>query len=151
MGIVIDTNVLVSALLWHGAPHALLKKARMHKIKLVPSTILIDKFSDVTHRLKFANRLNRANRTPVQILRELQQLADVIVALPLPQPVCCDPDDDAVLTCALAAQVDCVVSGDADLLTMKSFMGMPIISPADAAANARRNGLVILSRKNMHR
>jgi predicted nucleic acid-binding protein len=53
---------------------------------------------------------------------------------PLPMPVCRDPDDDQVLALALAAKVDLVISGDDDLLSMKSFEGIPILTPAEAVA-----------------
>lgn len=43
-----------------------------------------------------------------------------------------DPDDDQVLACALAAQADLIVSGDADLLDLKSFQGIPILTAARA-------------------
>lgn len=61
-----------------------------------------------------------------------QALVEMVVAPPLPQPVCRDPDDDAVLACALAAQADLIVSGDADLLVLKQFQNIRIITPAEA-------------------
>jgi predicted nucleic acid-binding protein len=45
-----------------------------------------------------------------------------------------DPDDDAVLGCALAARADLIVSGDKHLRDLKSFHRIPILSPADALA-----------------
>ncbi len=59
-------------------------------------------------------------------------MVEMVVAPPLPQPVCRDPDDDAVLACALAAQADLIVSGDADLLVLKQFQNIRIITPAEA-------------------
>jgi len=52
----------------------------------------------------------------------------------LPQPVCRDPDDDEVLALAIAAQADLIISGDNDLLVLQQFNGIPILSPAQAAA-----------------
>ncbi|MGH6884966.1 MAG: PIN domain-containing protein [Geminicoccales bacterium] len=42
-----------------------------------------------------------------------------------------DPPDDVVLATALAAQADLLVSGDAHLLDLKSYQGIPIVSPAE--------------------
>ena len=54
---------------------------------------------------------------------------------PLRQPVCRDPDDDEVLALAIAAQADLIIiSGDKDLLALQQFNGIPILSPAQAAA-----------------
>jgi len=62
----------------------------------------------------------------------LHQLAEVIEPLPLPQPVCRDADDDEVLATAIAGQVDFIVSGDDDLLSLKIHQDIPIVTPAEA-------------------
>jgi predicted nucleic acid-binding protein len=46
--------------------------------------------------------------------------------------VCRDPDDDHVLALALAAKAELIVSGDNDLLSMKSFENIAIVAPAEA-------------------
>jgi predicted nucleic acid-binding protein len=43
-----------------------------------------------------------------------------------------DPDDDQVLALAIAAKAELIVSGDNDLLSLKSFEGIPILAPAEA-------------------
>jgi predicted nucleic acid-binding protein len=53
---------------------------------------------------------------------------------PLPAPVSRDPDDDAVLACALAAQAGLIVSGGKDLLVLGHFRHIPIVSVAQALA-----------------
>jgi len=130
--IVIDTNVLLSALLWHGTPHTLFNQVRAGTVELVMSQALLEEFTGVITRQKFAAILQRTTRTPERILNELQALAEMVAAPPLPQPVCRDPDDDAVLACALAAQADLVVSGDADLLVLEQFQEIRIVTPAQA-------------------
>ena len=104
MRAVIDTNVLMAGLLWRGPSHALLAHVRAGTMSLVSSPAL------------------------------LAELADVIEPPPLPQPVCRDPDDDKVLALALAAKVEFIVSGDKDLLSLSSFEGVRIVTPADAIA-----------------
>lgn len=130
--IIIDTNVLLSGLLWHGTPHALLNHVRSGAAELVMSHALLDELADVISRRKFASILARTTRTPERILSEMQALAEIVIAPPLPLPVCRDPDDDAVLACALAAHADWIVSGDDDLLTLKEFQHIPIITAAEA-------------------
>ena len=132
MRAVLDTNVLASGLLWHGPSNALLAHARAATIDLIISAALLDELADVIARRKFAAILERTTRTPEHILSELRVLAEVVIAPPLPKPVCRDPDDDAVLACALAGQADLIVSGDDDLLVLKEFQGMPIVKPAEA-------------------
>ncbi|MBY0573686.1 MAG: putative toxin-antitoxin system toxin component, PIN family [Undibacterium sp.] len=132
MRVVIDTNVLLSGLLWKGTPHTLLSQVRFGVVELVMSHVLLEEFAEVIARPKFTSILQRTTRTHQQILSELHVLADVIAAPPLPHPICRDPDDDAVLACALAAQADWIVSGDDDLLTLKEFQQIPIITATEA-------------------
>lgn len=44
-----------------------------------------------------------------------------------------DPADDVVLATALAAQADLIVSGDADVLNLKTYQGIPIVTAAEAS------------------
>jgi putative PIN family toxin of toxin-antitoxin system len=129
---VIDTNVLIAGLLWRGPPHALLEQVRAGTVSLVSSPALLAELADVIGRAKFDAILVKTNTSRERSLAEVRQLAEVIEPPPLPQPVCRDPDDDQVLALALAAKVDLIVSGDNDLLSMKSFEGMPIVTPAEA-------------------
>jgi predicted nucleic acid-binding protein len=73
------------------------------------------------------------------LFRRSLKLAEVIEPPPLPQPVCRDPDDDEVLALALAARADVIVSGDADLLVLQQFEGIPILDPAQALQRMAAN------------
>lgn len=132
MRAVIDTNVLVSGLLWHGAPHRLLEQARSGALVLVSSPALLAELADVIGRAKFDAVLARSNTSREQTLDALYRLAEVVEPPPLPEPVCRDPDDDEVLALAVAARAEMIVSGDPDLLVLKAFQGIPIVSPAEA-------------------
>lgn len=130
MRAVIDTNVLLSGLLWHGAPHALLEHVRAGTLGLVSSPALLAELECVIGRAKFNAILMRSNTSREQVLAEMWQLAEVIEPPPLAVPVCRDPDDDAVLALALATQADLIVSGDDDLLALVNFQGVVIATPA---------------------
>lgn len=132
MQAVFDTNVLVSALLWHGPPHALLEEVRNGSIALISSPALLAELADVIGRVKFEAILTRANTSREQALAQVRQLAEVVDPPPLPRPVCRGPDDDAVLALALAAKADWIVSGDDDLLLLQTYEGIAIITPAQA-------------------
>jgi uncharacterized protein len=129
---VIDTNVLIAGLLWRGPPHALLQHVRDGAASLISSPALSAELTEVLGRAKFAAILTRTSTSREESVAEVQRLAEVIDPPPLPQPVCRDPDDDQVLALALAAKAELVVSGDADLLSLGSFEGMPIVAPAQA-------------------
>ncbi len=132
MRAVIDTNVLLAALLWRGPPHALLEQVRAGTLSMVSSPALLAELADVIGRAKFDAILVKTNTSRERSLAQVRQLADVIEPPPLREPVCRDPDDDQVLALALAAKVDLIVSGDNDLLSLGSFEGIPIVAPAQA-------------------
>ncbi len=132
MRAVVDTNVLISALLWHGAPHQLLERARGGELVLITSPVLLAELAEVISRAKFGSVLERSNTSQERLLDDLQRVMEVIRPPTLPRPVCRDPDDDEVLALGIAAQADLIVSGDVDLLALKEYQGIRIVNPAEA-------------------
>ena len=66
-----------------------------------------------------------------ELLTRYLNVAIVVEPDAVPQ-IARDPDDDHVLACALEARADFIVSGDADLLTLKTYRDIPIVSAAEA-------------------
>lgn len=132
MKAVIDTNVLIAALLWRGSPHALLEHVRAGTVSMVSSPALLAELADVIGRAKFDAILAKTDTSRECSLAEVRQLAEVIEPPPLPKPVCRDHDDDQVLALALAAKAELIISGDDDLLSLESFEGIAIVAPAEA-------------------
>ncbi len=132
MKLVVDTNVLVSAFLWKGTPGRLIELAGEKECRLFTSRVLIDELAEVLQRKKLAKQVQATGFTAAQMLRNYQKLATTVTARRLAQQVSRDADDDAVLACALAAQVDLIVSGDDDLLVLKQFQEIRIVTPAQA-------------------
>lgn len=96
------------------------------------SQTLLDEVANVLNRPRFDSVLVRSKTSLSLTLDELRRLAEIVEAPPLPQPVCRDADDDAILAAAIAAQADLVISGDDDLLSLKQYCSIPILAPADA-------------------
>jgi uncharacterized protein len=134
MRAVLDTNVLLSGLLWRGPSYALLEQVRNGSVTFLSSPELLAELAEVLARPKFDAVLSRSSASREQMLVQVRMLAEVIDPPPLAQPVCRDPDDDAVLALARAAQADVIVSGDDDLLSLTSFESIPILNPAQALA-----------------
>jgi len=131
---VIDTNILVSGLLWNGPPHALIEQARNGALTLISSPALIAEFTTVVRRAKFRKALSRSGTDAMRMVAEIRLLADIVETLPLLARVSRAPDDDAVLALAALTQPDLIISGDHDLLVLQSFAGIPIVTPAQALA-----------------
>lgn len=129
--VVLDTNTVVSALVWGGTPYELIAAASEERIELYSSPALLEELADVLGRAKFAPRLQQAQRTVAQLIEQYRGLVDVVSAEPIAPTVLADPDDDEVLACAIAAQADVIVSGDADLQRLGRYQDIPIVSPAE--------------------
>ena len=134
---VIDTNVLLSGLLWSGTPHRLIEEVRAGTLTLITSSALLAELGEVIRRPKFRTILTRSGTDPERTLSELRRLAEIVDPRPLPAPVSRDPDDDAVLALAVTSQADLIITGDADLLVLGTHAGIPVI---DAAAAITRIG-----------
>jgi putative PIN family toxin of toxin-antitoxin system len=130
--IVADTNTVVSGLLWQGAPRRLIDASRAQQLTLITSPALLAELAEVLARNKFAARILQAGVSAKALVEDYAEIAHVIVPEALQVAISRDPDDDEVLACAITAQVDAIVSGDADLLILKNFYGMPILSANQA-------------------
>ncbi len=72
MRVVLDTNVLLSGLLWHGPPHILIERVREGTLFLVSSPALLAELAEVIARAQFAAILARSNTSPERSLAELR-------------------------------------------------------------------------------
>jgi putative PIN family toxin of toxin-antitoxin system len=131
MRVVADTNVVVSAFLWGGTPAKIIKAAREKTIVLYSSPALIAELEDVLARDKFSERLARVGSSVSEIVGDYRALAQIVVPASVPRVVR-DVDDDQVIACALAAAAKIVVSRDNDLLALNAYLGIEILSAADA-------------------
>jgi putative PIN family toxin of toxin-antitoxin system len=133
--IVLDTNVVMSALLWRGKPYQLLEAVRHGpRFVLYSSGVLLEELADVLTRPSAAKRLALIDKQAHEVLLDYIAAVEIVAAPALPQPVCRDPDDDAVLALALSASADLIVSGDNDLLVLEQFEGVPIVNATQALA-----------------
>ena len=125
--LVLDTNVLISALLSpNGKPHACVQWALDHAILLASGDLLVELQTRLA-RPKFAKYASAATRKAY--VDELA-FSTQNVLLTGSIKACRDPDDDKILEIAVAGIADCIVSGDKDLLVLDPFRGIPILTPA---------------------
>lgn len=133
MRIVVDTNTLISALLWEGTPYRLFTALRATDgLELFTSPALLAELTDVLARPHLSSRLQRINTTAEALVNDITRAFVVLRVEPVAQPICRDPDDDEVLACAVTANADFIVSGDDDLLSLKEHAGVKIFTASHA-------------------
>jgi len=123
--IVLDTNVVVSGLLWSGRPARLLDLLRAGKASAFTSEALLDELAGVLSRRHLASILARHEANPASLFQGYALLATPVPAAAISAVVSADPDDDAVLACALATGAELIVSGDKHLRNLKSCQRNP--------------------------
>lgn len=135
MRIVLDTNVFVSGVFFGGPPGKVLEVWRDGKVDVVVSTEIIEEYVRVGEEL--ARQFPGVDLAPALDL--VAASAILVVAQPLPEPVCRDRDDDKFLACALAAGAEAVVSGDHDLLDVSPYEGVVVLRPGEFVALLAEN------------
>ena len=130
--IVFDTNTLISAMIFPtSVPFKAFQKGLIQG-EVVYSTETLNEFRTVSKRSKF-NKYNTYEKRQI-IVDEYKKSGIFIENITTQIVACRDPKDDKLLTLAVAANADYIVTGDEDLLVLHPFQGIPIITPADFLA-----------------
>lgn len=125
--IVLDTNVLISAILFGGKPRSVLDLVISGSVDCTLSTVILDELKDVLQRPKFGF----SAEVCFHIIQELHGACDITSPSVSVDVIRSDPDDDRILECAVEAQAHFIVSGDPHLLDLGKFDKIRILSPAD--------------------
>ncbi len=131
MRLVLDTNIVVSGLLWGGVPRQVLDLAQSGRVKLFTSSIMLEELLDVLERDKFASLLSSQAITASFLMQHYGALANAIIPHSIPRTVR-DIDDDIVIATAVAANADLIVTGDDDLLSIGAYQGIDIVTASIA-------------------
>jgi putative PIN family toxin of toxin-antitoxin system len=132
--IVLDTNVVLSALLWRGTPYRLLATiGQRSSIQLYSSTALLEELADVLTRPSATKRLALIGRSAREVLADVVEAIELVEPASVPRVVVGDVDDDQVIAAAIAARADLIVSGDRKhLLPLGSHQGIDIVDASEA-------------------
>jgi len=130
--VVLDTNVLVSALLRRNSiPHRIFEAAENQVFLLCISPGIIKEVEAVISRPTLVKRTQMNERERTVFLNTLKEVSVLIEPSKELPPLAADPDDTKFLECALEGQVDYIVSGDNHLLQLGIYEGIKILSPRD--------------------
>ena len=127
MRLVLDTNIFISAIIFGGNPRKVRETVISKKNRLLTSNAILDELVVVLTSDKFqfsvenAERIRQALRNIAEVIRPDQRL-DVVKR---------DPSDNRIIECAVSGGADCIVTGDKDLLVLKSYRGISILTPTE--------------------
>lgn len=123
--VVLDSNVLISAIVFGGKPRQILQSIIRGKVGLADLEVILEEVKAVLtgRKFQFPSPVVHAVMTEIRIMSELVEPQVRIDKIKR------DPDDNRVLECAVESKADCIVSGDMDLLKLGSFKGISIVNP----------------------
>lgn len=127
MRVVLDTNVLMSAVYFGGVPGRLLSAWASKHFTLVLSPDIFDEYRRVGHEL--ARRYPGMEESLEPLLALISMNAIIVDAQALERSVSLDSDDDKFLACAVAARTKLIVSGDKHLLKVSGWRGIEVLTP----------------------
>jgi putative PIN family toxin of toxin-antitoxin system len=125
MKVFIDTNVLIAAYISHAACYDIYDRCLDKHIVYSSEFVRQELFGKLVKKFRLAEE-------KVQWAYNHHCMHTILVTeARLLNSICRDTDDDHILAAAIKADVDCIISGDQDLLSLKKVHGIPIISPRD--------------------
>lgn len=127
MRAVLDTNVLISAVIATGTPHAVVVAGFQGEYQIVVSVATLTEFRETL--LKYPDRFKMSEDDIQEEVETIRYFAEFVSPTEDITAVDADPDDDTFLEAAVAGNVDYLVSGDQHLLDLDSFRGIEIVTP----------------------
>lgn len=122
--VVLDTNVLISALAHSGYSREFVFTLLSENVKIILSDYILSEIEDVLRRNKFKDK---------PILHTLKDFitrdVDLVqVSFKIPKTPLRDPKDHPILRTAQNGRAQFIITGDEDLLTLKSYRNINIVS-----------------------
>jgi putative PIN family toxin of toxin-antitoxin system len=127
---VFDTNVLIAAIITEGICSKLLRRARAGEFSLISCPFILKELQRIlSKKFRLSNKDRASTIEPIN-----EAICQVIEHSLKITNICRDADDDNIIACAAAAKADYLVTGDSDLLEIKGYQGVKIITPWDFEA-----------------
>ena len=122
--VVIDTNILISALGWKGKPNEIFRKVLDEEFELIISRKQIEELKEVMNYPKFSFAEEQKSRF-ITLLLNVAKVVEISNKLKVIKE---DPDDDVILETAVGNNADFIISGDDHLLKLKEYSNIKIVT-----------------------
>lgn len=141
MRVILDTNVLVSALLKKSsAPHKIYQLFKEQKFTLITSPAILYEIEEVISRDYIVKRTQMTSSEREEFIKEIIDLSYVVPGLKQVKVIKDYPDDDKFIACASEGNAHYIVSGDKHLLDLKDYQGIKIVTPRQFLEELQKYG-----------
>lgn len=120
---VLDTNVLISGVVFGGKPREILEMVRNKELLGITSPILLAELGDV-----LSKKIVYPKSKVLQVEKKMRKTFRVVHPIKSISAVA-DDDDNRVLEAAIEGKCEYIVTGDKDLLDLESYKGIRILTP----------------------
>lgn len=125
--VVLDTNVIISAILFGGIPRHVLEMIIAGKIECTLSPAILEELTAVLQRPKFGF----PQEACLQLVEELRGICDIVTPARTINAIKADITDNRIIECAVEARAGYILSGDAHLLKLGRFKNISILTTAE--------------------
>jgi putative PIN family toxin of toxin-antitoxin system len=122
--LVLDTNIFISAFFWGGNPRKIVERINGSVDLLYITNEILDEITQVLARPKF----NVDKTNIARLISAIIEMSICITVEGVVKGVCRDSKDDIILECGWRCGADYIITGDDDLLSLKNFRGVEIIT-----------------------
>lgn len=129
--VVLDTNTVISAMFWKGAPYRVFHADDTHDIRFHASPFMLRELAETLKKPKFDAIVRATSLSRIAAMTHYRNKVHVVEPASVPNVIPDDPPDNHVLACAVKAQAGVIMSGDGHLKALKEYAGIPIRNAAD--------------------
>jgi len=131
--VVVDTNVVISGLLWGGPPNQILKWARNGVLEILNCEETTNEVRNVIRYKRFSERRSELSTSPNEVIAYFMNLV-TFVPTPefIPEAIHEDLFDNIFLALASEGKAHLIISGDKHLLELEEYNDIQIVTPSEA-------------------
>lgn len=140
--VVLDTNVFISASFRRLSPipNQIYQALKTKQFILITSPSILEEIEEVSAREKIMRLTGMPENERMQFIENLIEIGLVVPGNSDVQVIQDDPDDNKFLSAAIEGFADYIVSGDDDLLNLREYENIRIVSPNDFLTILEREG-----------
>ena len=138
MKVTLDTNVLVSGTFWTGDSFHIMVLVDTNKITNITSKWILNEYYETINSDEIIDKISEKSLRMMKIIDKVIKKSKIVETSIRLNIVKDDPDDNRILECAKAGNVDYIISNDKHILKLKQFRHIPILTPKEFIKNLKK-------------